>query len=363
MSIIAIESDNYLSEEIFLKDVWNQFYHSMKRKENIILDFRNIRFIQSTVIPKLCCLGVIGKRNAIEVYLSTNQAIAEYLSEFDFWNIVYKHDIFKFDERNLDLYADRKKVTNAFFCLQKEELGKKYDGKFEFREYISKSTIYKYFVKADLVGERNIGDKGEYSYKTMSSQCQAVLRTMSNFLSYSKYTSEDKIIDSLVELVHNSVWHGEGVCFVMVQACTYKNKKGIEISVADTGMSLYNSFIQKEDFTPKCYEKEAFFEISDPQVQNYCSIIEALLYRKRSVTRGIYNILEDLANEPDDVRSELRIVNGNISLYLRKDNIKELVRGNIEKVLSEQKKYMRRKNDIGYSFSMDICMYEKRKGV
>jgi len=252
MSIISIELDS-LNDEIFLKDIWNQFYDSLAKRENVILDFRNITFIQSSVVPKLCCLGVIGKRMDIEVFLRTSEKIAEYLSEFEFWNIVQRYDIFKFDEKYLEVKTDVKKVTNAFFFLQKEELKRKYEGKFEFREDVSESTKYKYYVRAELVGEWNIGDKGEYSHKNMSSQCQAVLSIMSNFLSYSKYTSEDRIVDSLVELVHNSVWHGKDVCFLMVQACTYKNKRGIEISVADTGISLYNSFMQKENFTPKCF--------------------------------------------------------------------------------------------------------------
>lgn len=361
MRVISVQAGGSLKDDVFLHEIWNQFYDGLKEGKDMVLDLTNISFVQSIVVPKLCCLGMIAKKNGINVHFLPSDKVAKYLAEFDFWNIIAKYNIFIFDERLLEIKSEGKKVTNAFFCIEKNMLGRKYAGRFEFKEGVSESTKYKYYVKAELVGEWNIGDKSEYSYRSMPSQCQAVLKTMSNFISYSKYTSEDKIIDSLVELVHNSVWHSEGVCFVMVQACTYKDVKGIEISVADTGKGLYKSLVDKEDFFPKCYKKEDFCKISDLLKQNYCSIIEALLYRKESVVRGIYNILDDLARTSDEVNSEVRIVNGNISLNLQKDNIKKLINGSLKDVLSEQKEYMTRKNDIGYAFSINMCMYQERK--
>lgn len=361
-NIIKINAKKSLTNEVFLKQVWNQFYDYLREDIDIILDLRNIDFIDSTVLPKICCLGYIAKSLGHALQIIPSFKVARYLSNMDFWEIVELNNIFSYDKKYCEYSSETEKVTNAFFCMDRERLEKKYKNKFEFKEGTKESTKFKYYVKAELVGEGNAVDRAVYSDKGLSSKCKSVIRVVSEFKDYSENTSEDKIIDALVELVHNSVWHSQGVCFFMVQACTYDgNEVGIEVSVADTGVGLYRSLVSKEDeFVPKCYKKSQFKRITNLVTQNYCSMVEALVYRKESRTRGLYNIMEDLAAEPQGVDTELNLINRNVSCHIEKEEITKLVNGEYKTIISEKGKLMRQKKDIGYAFSIDINIKKKK---
>lgn len=371
--ILSFENLSSVSEFVFRDRIWKTFRKALKEKQDLILDFRNVRFMVSTVVPKLCCLGEIGKKAGITLTMIPSIDLAKYLAEMGFWRIAADNGIFSFDEKYLEIFITNKKVTNALFCIKKEELKRKYDKTFEFAEWVDECTKYKFWVRAELTGVNNTVGNGEYFYENIPDQCKAVLKTVSGFVGYSEYTSQDAILGPIVELVHNAVWHSQGKCYFLAQTSDYKGdfkRIGIDITVADTGCGLYKSLLNKtEDDGRWYYKKEDFIRISNKTEQNYCSIIEALFFREQSETRGLYDIITDLTREPSNYFCEMHLINGNIALDLlegqrkNKDgeiyevsDISNFVYNGIEEITNKGKKYFVSMPDIGFSFCIDICI-------
>lgn len=370
--ILSFERPISISEIVFRDKVWNAFGKAIRERQDLVLDFRNVKFIVSTVIPKLCCLGEIAKKEGIKLEICPSTKLAIYLAEMDFWRIASVNDIFSFDEKYLDFSFSEKKVTNALFCIEKEVLERKYKGAFEFEADVKERTKYKYWVRAELTGISNTIKKGYYTDENIPEQCKAVLKTVSGFVGYSEYTSEDKILGPIIELVHNAVWHSGGKCYFFVQTSRYKGnfeRIGINISAADTGCGLYRSLVNKSDNEDgsRYYEKDEFIKIIDKAEQNYCSIIEALFFREQPGTRGLYDIIIDLTREPRSHFCEIHLINGNIALdleegqYRDKDgdihemnDISSFVSNGIEDIISKRAIYSTPMFDIGFSFGVDI---------
>ncbi len=318
--ILAFEEPVNVNENIFRNEIWSAFARALNQKKNLILDFRNVNFIVSTVVPKLCCFGEIAKRSGIQVEIIPNTKLAIYLAEMGFWRIATQNGLFIFDERYLDFNLLDKKVTNALFCIEKEALKHKYIDTFEFADWADERTKYKYWIRAELTGISNTVGNGYYIVDNIPEQCRAVLKTVSGFVGYSEYTSEDTILGPIVELVHNAVWHSHGKCYFFVQTSRYKGEYGrigIDISVSDTGCGLYKSLVDKYDNDSfKYYKKKDFEKLTDKVEQNYYSIVEALFFREQSETRGLYDIITDLSREPRKYFCELHLINGNIAVDL-----------------------------------------------
>lgn len=369
---LSFERSISLSEVVFRDKVWNAFGKALIEGHDLVLDFRNVKFIVSTVVPKLCCLGEIAKKAGIDLEIIPSTKLAIYLAEMDFWHIASVNNIFSFDERYLDFSFLNKKVTNALFCIEKEALKRKYVETFEFAEWANERTKYKYWVRAELTGINNTVDNGYYTVENIPDQCKAVLKTVSGFVGYSQYTSEDTILGPIIELVHNAVWHSHGKCYFFVQTSKYEGgfeRIGIDISVADTGCGLYKSLASKDgnDGRLRYFKKDDFIKITDKAEQNYCSIVEALFFREQSETRGLYDIITDLAKEPRNYFCELHLINGNIAFDLeegqKKDkdgniyemyDISNFVSKGIEDIIKKQEKYFIPIPDIGFSFCVDI---------
>lgn len=369
---LSFEKTANINEQVFRNEVWKSFYKALVRKKDFILDFRNVRFISSTVVTKLCCLGEIAKREGLDVKIIPSAKLAVYLAEIDFWHVAVANEIFSFDKRYLDIANPNKKVTNALFCIEKEQLKSKYIDAFEFAEWANERTKYKYWVRAELTGVSNAVDNAYYTTKSIPECCKAVLKTVSGFVGYSQYTSEDKMLSPIIELVHNAVWHSHGKCYFLVQTSTYgATRIGIDISVADTGCGLYRSLINKDENDDKLrlFEKNDFLKLTDKTEQNYCSIAEALFFREQSETRGLYDIITDLATEPRDYFCRLQLINGNVILNLLEGqnqdrngekyemyDISRLVNQGISYIIENQQASFIKMSDIGFSFCIDMSI-------
>lgn len=361
-----------INERVFRNEVWKSFHEALKGKKDFVLDFRNVKFISSTVITKLCCLGEIAKREGMNVKIIPSAKLAVYLAEMDFWHVAVANEIFSFDKRYLDITNSNKKVTNALFCIEKEQLKTKYIDTFEFAEWVDERTKCKYWVKAELIGVGNTIDNGYYTNRNIPVCCKAVLKTVSGFVGYSQYTSEDRILSPIIELVHNAVWHSHGRCYFLVQTSTYGSTRiGIDISVADTGCGLYKSLINKDEKDSKLslYERNDFLKLTDKTEQNYYSIAEALFFREQSETRGLYDIITDLAAEPRNYFCGLQLINGNVILNLaegqnqdrngnsyEKDDISNLVNQGISYIIEEKRNFFTKVPDIGFSLCIDMSI-------
>lgn len=369
---LSFEETVNINEQVFRNEVWESFYKALERKKDFILDFRNIKFISSTVVTKLCCLGEIAKREGIDVKIIPSAKLAVYLAEMDFWHVAVVNEIFSFDKRYLDITNSNKKVTNALFCIEKEQLKSKYIDTFEFAEWADERTKCKYWVKAELTGVSNTVNNGYYTIRNIPVCCKAVLKTLSGFIGYSQYTSEDKILSPIIELVHNAVWHSHGKCYFLVQTSTYGSTRiGIDISVADTGCGLYKSLVNKDENDGKLrvYKRSDFLKLTDKAEQNYYSIVEALFFREQSETRGLYDIITDLATEPRDYFCRLQLTNGNVILNLVEGqnldrngkpyemyDISTLVNQGISNIDKKQHESFHKMSDIGFSLCIDISI-------
>lgn len=359
-----------INEQVFRDKVWRSFYKALVRKMDLILDFRNVKFISSTVVTKLCCLGEIAKRERLDIKIIPSARLAVYLAEMDFWHIAVANEIFSFDERYLSITNSNKKVTNALFCIEKEKLKCKYINTFQFAGGVKEHTKYKYWVTAELTGVSNTVDNAYYTTENIPECCKAVLKTVSNFVGYSQYTSEDKILSPIIELVHNAVWHSYGKCYFLVQTSTYNSERiGIDISVADTGCGLYRSLADKDEKDGKfrLFKKSDFLKLTDKVEQNYCSIAEALFFREQSETRGLYHIVSDLANEPRNYFCRLQLINGNVAINLAEgqykgrngekyemSDISRLVNQGMDFIIKKQQDSFIRMLDIGFSVCIDM---------
>lgn len=369
---ISFEESVNINEQVFRNEVWETFYKAIERKKDFILDFRNVKFISSTVVTKLCCLGEIAKREGMDIKIIPSAKLAVYLAEMDFWHVADANEIFSFDKRYLDITNSNKKVTNALFCIEKEQLKSKYIDTFEFAEWADERTKCKYWVKAELTGVSNTVNNGYYTIKNIPICCKAVLKTVSGFIGYSQYTSEDKILSPIIELVHNAVWHSHGKCYFLVQTSTYGSTRiGIDISVADTGCGLYKSLANKDENDGKLrlFKRSDFVKLTDKAEQNYCSIAEALFFREQSETRGLYDIITDLATEPRDYFRRLQLINGNVILNLvegqnqdkggktyEMHDISRLVNQGISYITKKHQESFMKMSDIGFSLCIDMSI-------
>lgn len=369
---LSFEETVNINERVFRNEVWESFYKALERKKDFILDFRNVKFISSTVVTKLCCLGEIAKREEMDVKIIPSAKLAVYLAEMDFWHVADANEIFSFDKRYLDITNSNKKVTNALFCIEKEQLKSKYIDTFEFAEWADERTKCKYWVKAELTGVSNTVNNGYHTIKNIPICCKAVLKTVSGFIGYSQYTSEDKILSPIIELVHNAVWHSHGKCYFLVQTSTYGSTRiGIDISVADTGCGLYKSLVNKDenDGNFRSFKRSDLLKLTDRAEQNYFSIAAALFFREESKTRGLYDIITDLATEPRNYFCKLQLINGNMILNLAEGqnqdksgktyemhDISRLVDQGISYIIEKHQKAFMKMSDIGFSLCIDMSI-------
>lgn len=370
--ILSFEKTVNINEQVFRDKVWESFYKALSNRKDFILDFQNVKFISSTVVTKLCCLGEIAKREGFDVKIIPSAKLAIYLAEMDFWHVAVANEIFSFDKRYLDITNPNKKVTNALFCVEKEQLKSKYINTFEFADWADECTKCKYWVKAELTGVSNTVNNGYYTTKNIPECCKAVLKTVSGFVGYSQYTSEDKILSPIIELVHNAVWHSHGKCYFLVQTSTYGSTRiGIDISVADTGCGLYKSLANKEGNNDRLrlLGRSDFLKLTHKTEQNYRSIAEALFFREQSETRGLYDIITDLATEPRNYFCRLQLINGNVMLNLSEGqnqdrngklyevhDISRLVNQGIDYIIKKKQESFITMSDIGFSLCIDMSI-------
>lgn len=366
-----------LDEKEFRDSVWKTFAKALDIKQDLIFDFKNVDYMASTVVPKLCCLGEIAKNNGIKIQIIVEYKLCTYLAGLNFWHIAYANHLFIFERRYLDITFD-KKVTNALFCIEKDKLKEKYKDVFEFASWAREKDKYKYWVRAELTGINNSVSNAYYTNEGIPDICKAVMKTVSAFIGYSECTSQDTILEPIVELVHNAVWHSEGRCYFLVQTSTYKGthkeddgRVGIDISVSDTGRGLYESLINKDpdEFRTQYFRKDDFLKMRDKNQQDYCSIIEALYFRRQSGTRGLYDIIMDLVREPEDYFREIHLINRNVAFNMeeglkRKNNsqisqtndMSNLINKGIKYIDENKENYFCRMQDIGFSFCVDISI-------
>lgn len=352
-NIISFKNDATLNNELFMGMVLGKFESLLKENDikKIYLDLRNVKFIAPLVLPKLCCMGVLARRKGIdlEVVVEANSKVKYYLSQANFFNIVKRYNVLTVDEGLTGGEIDHNKLTYAFLCYEKEELLQKYERMYEFSDRIGEKEKLKFCVKTEIMGQTYQTDElDKYSIRK-----SPVLTVLENLCGDTK-TVQD-IALTYVELIHNALWYGDKLCFFCVQAGTYRDKYknenvGIDVSIMDCGVGLYDTFYNKdwenENKSTKTIELQKFLNLKQLHARDFYSTLEMVLFRKDEEIRGIYDVLEGLLE-----KKELRVIFLNRSMKLDADAnvLKRILGGDVQ--LKEHIKWMK---NIGIGFGVDI---------
>lgn len=354
-NIINFEFDTKLDNKIFLDYVWDKLYYIayIKKEKHIIIDFNNISLIKIEVLPKLCSMGLMAKKDDVQIELNINpySKVKEYLGEIGFFDIVKKYNIFKLNEDQIGGYNNSSKVTKSFICFDRNEILKKYESKYIFSEKVSLANKLKYCIEAEIFGEKYLFSPGIVTDKMISDS--AILWALSNICDnpYTKMDILNELGLDFTELIHNSLWHGNTLCFFAIQAGTYKYSKGlfkkVNICISDTGDGLYSTFVKKDwnkiNRTPHFIT--ANVNMSEDK-KNYYSILEMIYFRSKDINRGVYDIMKNLKKKN---KLEINILNKNIGISFNKNGLENILAENYNENVSKYKK-----KKINYGFSIDI---------
>lgn len=298
--------------------------------EDICLNFEQAQFIKGATLTKLCCFADNCKRNNINLYIKPSFSIAEYLADLGFWDLAKNNSMFIFDERYIDYKSYRSnQATKSLFRLSKNDLENKYKNKFDFPAWVTEKFKFEVYVTAEVLGIGNAVNRGMYTKESIPDECKAVLKTIAQFTAYSEYVDDDMIIRPILQIVHNSVWHSQGTCYFFVQTSTFSESfgqrkwVGVDISVADSGVGLYSSLINKDDKDPdfcnenyKLFGKYRLQTIKNKHFQNVSAIPEALLFRMDDGQRGLYHVIFDMVKENNTKYKSITVTNNMTKIYL-----------------------------------------------
>lgn len=348
-NIIDFDYGVNFNSELFMEYVWVKFAKLlyMNNVNLIYLDLRNVKFIVPILLPKICCLGLIAKRNdkKLELLIDANSAVKDYLCQVGFFDIVKKYNILYVDEGLTGGEIKNNKLTCAFLCFDRKDLITKYERMYEFRKGLSEKEKLKLCVRMEVMGENY-----QQEYFEKKSKILSVLRSFSN--------DEEKILEiasGYVEIIHNTLWHGKTNCFFALQAGTYKTGYQdhfvrIDVSIMDGGKGLYESFSnknwEKENKTTKTLELDKFLSLNSEKAKNFYSTLEMILYRKDEEQRGVYDVMVPLI---DKKKLKVLFFNRNMQLTLNNDNLIKVLDG--EKQL---KTCVEWKENIDIGFGMDV---------
>lgn len=353
--------------------------------EEICLDCEFVQFIKGATLTKLCCFADNCKRNNINLYIKPSFRIAEYLADLGFWDIAQNNSMFIFDERFIGYRSNRKnQATKSFFRINKCELEKKYKNKFEFPSWVTEKFKFEVYVTAEVLGFGNASNRGTYTNESIPDECKAVLKTIGQFTAHSEYVEDDMIIRPIIQIIHNSVWHSQGICYFFVQTSTFSESfgqrkwVGVDISVADSGVGLYSSLICKDDGdldfrneNYKLFGKNKLVTIKDRHLQNISAIPEALLFRMDDGQRGLFHVIFDMTKENSSKYKSITVTNNMTKVYLgegeyrckdkiiSKDDMSQLLmhaEHNKDKILEYINIHSKDVPDIGIGCSVDISM-------
>lgn len=306
-NIIRYAYNTKINLSNFDNKVWNKFIEIIRVKsfKKVYLDFQNVEFVAPLVLPRLCYMGVCASRLGVELEIIINGVsdLKSYLAQLGFFDIVKKYKILTIDEGTTGGEIKKDNATKAFFCFNKEEILRKYGEQYEIEGQWSEKDILKVYIRMELLGQSY---KNEGLDRKMISQSK-VLSVLQN-ISHDYKILEDIALD-YVELIHNSIWHGNALCFFALQVGQYENKyhdgyfKKVEVSIMDTGKGLYQSLINKdwlkENKTTQCIELDSFKQLKSIHAQDFYSAIEMIIYRKNEKIRGVYQVMDSMREKQE----------------------------------------------------------------
>lgn len=364
-NIISFNYYTIIDNYIFGSYIWQKFYDLifLEKQNYIVIDISRVRMVKPEVLPKLCCLGQIARRNGVRVELNLNPAsnVKDYLFSIGFLDIVRKQGIFILDDDQIGGECKKGNATKTFICIDKN-LKSKYEQKYTFHPSLPEEKILKYCVGAEIFGEEYLTRLGEFTTSMINrSPVLSVLNNVCDGIS-ERNKRLIELGDIFVELVHNTIWHGKTECFISLQAATYKSKNGsnkfgrVDICISDYGSCLYDTLAnkdwKKEGKEPSTMPLDKFLSLSSEKDQNFYSVLEMIYFRKNDLLRGVYDIMKYLVTKK---KLNIMFINKNLQISLNRnyahnnEALMGLLQGRYDSNLTITKH-----RPIDYGFSMDI---------
>ena len=355
-----------LDNRYFYNEFLNIFYELLfvKKKKYIILDISEIDLIKTEVVPKLCSLAMIAKREGctIEIIVNPISSVKEFLAELQFFEIASSYDLFCIDDGQTGGSTKKFNGAKALKCFDKESMLKYYNTLIEFPDDMSSFDRLKICIKVEILGMENLNYSGYISENMIKDN--SICTVLAQFCCKGAEIRNIEDIDiadidtkrffelgsDFVEIIHNSLFYGDGLCFFSVQSGVYKKGafKRVNICVADSGRGLYDTLKNKDwnKKETKTMSLDKFLSLDLKKDQDYYSILEMIYYRAGDLDRGVYDVMKDL-NRKKNVR--VNMCNRDLRVLLKDEDVKEIVEKNY------RKKYMRfDMPTINYGYSVDI---------
>lgn len=259
-----ITSFNFYNE--VLKDLHE--YFQSNTKDDLILDFTNVDYIDVEVIPILLTTGCMLKDyfgTPVPLFVPWKPRLLSYLSDIKFIDIAIEWNIFAFDGRFLGGYETNKiKPGSKTYCFKAGTY------KDEIREELRNSL--------KVISEFNRGD-------SILSEIRV-----------------KQILNEITEICHNGCNHSNSMCFISIESNSGKDTA--TISISDYGIGYYKSLTNKVNSGKiefNFIDQESFLKLNQSE-KNIYSILEAVFYRKNSTEYGLYNVIEEILFNNGTVR-------------------------------------------------------------
>lgn len=365
---ITFNQGTILDNIYFYTELCNKFYELLfvKKEKHIVLDFSKIHLVKMEVITKLCCLAMIAKREGCEIEINVNpvSSVKDFLSEIKFFDIARNYDLFLIDDGQTGGSIKKSNGAKNLKCFDKESMLNYYNTKIEFPDDMSLFYRLKNCVKVEVLGMENLNYPGYISENMLKDNPICAVLAQFCYKGPEIKDIEDveiKDIDKerffelgldFVEIIHNSLYYGNNLCFFSAQSSAYKKGtvKRIDICVADSGGGLYDT-LKNKDWNSKKRETKTilldrFLELELKKDQDYYSILEMIYYRSGDLDRGVYDVMKDLSGKENVY---INMCNRDTRMFLKDKDVKEIVKKNYKK------KYMIfDMPSIDYGYSVDI---------
>lgn len=219
----------------FLKDLFDYVQENANEEEPPVLSITKMEWIDSNVLPLLISVGLVMKRfykKPIPIEMIYEPRIIAYLDTTLFFFYGKHLQIFDFDEEYVGGYNETYHFNDNYRLMKNP-------------------ALYGYYEKADV-------ERLEMKY-LVQDQLEKIdiRRVFGPLLAKTMVKDSIEFEDSLreiAEIVSNAQLYSEDVSFVCVQAL----KKGISISISDTGIGITGSLKKKGEL----FDKEIMEEMN-----------------------------------------------------------------------------------------------------
>lgn len=350
---IYLDEKDFKSELIydstFKGVIMKEFESLLKINEDsrLVLDFSTINRINIDVLVQLLALGLKAKESkvAIEIILNYLPDLRNFLINSGFMKASTSYNLFDFlGDENIAAAtnSDTDKSKKIIRILDKQSLIDGYLKKYRFIDTENeKDKIYR-CLEIELIGEEILNNlnksvkitefdkrnnkNGTPKYTEYGRVISEIVVDDKNIVSYRKVHD---MLYTIIEVLHNALFHGSDKCCVGFQVYSKESGKVIEIAISDLGKGFYKELCKKVKYV-YTEDKEKFLSYMEndlfiPKVRrNYFSIYEALMFRKKYKQRGLYDVCKDIITM-GNAESYMQIKNNNVQLKLGAKTIKDFI--------------------------------------